>query len=85
MFRRFVECQLARVRQCPQASMLGARVYERLEDALKRKVELIAGSTTTHLSSLLGTRARSLPSWCRDFAVTLTESQLFTGSSGPFP
>lgn len=51
MFRRFVECQLARVRQCPQAGMLGDRVYERLEDALKRKVELIAGSTTTHMIS----------------------------------
>ena len=51
MFRRFVERQLARVRQCPQAGMLGDRVYERLEDTLKRKVELIAGSTTTHMIS----------------------------------
>ena len=51
MFRRFVEHQLARVRQCPQAGMLGDKVYERLEDALKRKVELIAGSTTTHMIS----------------------------------
>ena len=51
MFRRFVEYQLARVRQCPQASMLGDKVYERLEDALKRIVELIAGSTTTHMIS----------------------------------
>ena len=31
--------------------MLGDRVYERLEDALKRKVELIGGSTTTHMVS----------------------------------
>ena len=51
MFRRFVECQLARVRQCPQAAMLGDRVYEGLEDALKRIVEFIAGSTTTHMIS----------------------------------
>ena len=51
MFRRFVEHQLARVRQCPQASMLGDRVYEGLEDALKRKVDLIAGSTATHMIS----------------------------------
>lgn len=51
MFRRFVEYQLARVRQCPQASMLGDKVYERLEDALKRIVDLIAGGTTTHMVS----------------------------------
>ena len=51
MFRRFVEYQLARVRQCPQVSMLGDGVYERLEDALKRIVELIAGSTATHMIS----------------------------------
>ena len=51
MFRRFIEHQLARVRRCPQASMLGDRVYERLEDALRRTVELIAGSTTTHMVS----------------------------------
>ena len=31
--------------------MLGERVYERLEDALKRKVELVAGSTATHMIS----------------------------------
>ena len=31
--------------------MLGDRVYERLEDALKRKVELVAGSTATHMIS----------------------------------
>ena len=51
MFRRFVEQQLARVRQCPQASMLGNRVYERLEEALKRIVEFIAGSTAAHMIS----------------------------------
>lgn len=51
MFRRFVEHQLARVRQCPQASMLGDRVYEGLEEALKRIVKLIAGSTTTYMIS----------------------------------
>ena len=51
MFRRYVEDQLARVRQCPQASMLGDRVYEGLEDALKRIVELVAGNTTTHMVS----------------------------------
>lgn len=51
MFRRFVEHQVARVKQCPQASMLGDRFYERLEDALKRKVELVAGSTATHMIS----------------------------------
>ena len=51
MFRRFIEHQLARVRQCPQASMLGDRVYERLEDTLKRKVEFIAGSTATYMIS----------------------------------
>ena len=51
MFRRFVEYQLARVREHPQASMLGEKVYERLEDTLKRIVEFIAGSTTTHMIS----------------------------------
>lgn len=51
MYRHFVEHQLSRVRQCPQANMLGDRVYERLEDTLKRTVELIAGSTTTHMVS----------------------------------
>ena len=51
MFRRFVEHQLDRVGQCPQASMLGDKVYQRLEATLKRIVELIAGSTTTHMVS----------------------------------
>ena len=31
--------------------MLGDRVYERFEEALKRIVELIAGSTVTHMVS----------------------------------
>jgi len=51
MFRHFVEHQLARVRQCPQAGKLGDRVYERLEGTLRRIVELIAGDTTTHMIS----------------------------------
>ena len=51
MFRRFVEHQLARVRQCPHAGMLEDRVYERFEEALKRIVQHRAGSTTTHMVS----------------------------------
>ena len=39
--------QLDRVRNCPQAGMIGEKVYEKLETSLKRAAETITGSTVT--------------------------------------
>ncbi len=87
MFRRFVEHQLARVRQCPQANMLGNRVFEGLEEALKRKVDLIASSTATHMISqaVLGNPvAASFPDLITDAeraqALDTIRSQLDNGA-----
>ncbi len=49
MFRRYVEAELDRVRDCTQAAMLSDRVYERLDDSLIRTAEFVAQDTVTHL------------------------------------
>ena len=51
MFQRFISSQLDRVKTCPQAEMLGDMVLEKLEEALRRKVELVTGSTATRMIS----------------------------------
>lgn len=51
MYRRFIESQLSRVRECPHAAMLSDNVYERLRETLRLKTEFIAGSSTTYLIS----------------------------------
>ena len=48
MFRKAIDAQLERVRCCPQAGMLGEKVWERLEASLKRTTEMVTGSTMTH-------------------------------------
>ena len=49
MLRRFVETELGRVRDCPQAAMLSDRVFERLDESFTRTAEFVAGDTATHL------------------------------------
>ena len=49
MFEHLVDRELDRIRTCPQAKMLGGSVFGRLRECLRRRVELIALSTTTHM------------------------------------
>ena len=49
MLRRYVETELGRVRDCPQAAMLSDRVFERLDESFTRTAEFVAGDTATHL------------------------------------
>lgn len=49
MFQRLIDQQLERVRNSPQAGMLGEKVYEKLEGSLKRLTGLITQSTEAQL------------------------------------
>ena len=52
MFGSFVAAQLERVRSLPEASMLSDKMFEKLEASLRRKVDLVAGSTYNRMISL---------------------------------
>ena len=49
MFQRLIDQQLERIRNSPQAGMLGEKVYEKLEGSLKRLTGLITQSTEAQL------------------------------------
>ena len=87
MFHRLVESQLDRVRECPQAGMLGATVYIKLEDSLQRKAEFVASSTVTHMVAQVAAAdnpfAAALPDLLtkeeKDRALTSIQQQLDAG------
>ena len=71
MFRDFIDPQIDRVRRCPQAGMLGEKVYKELESALKQTTNRIAGSTVMHMVS----QAAADNPFAAAFPALLTEEE----------
>ena len=49
MIHRYIDAEIDRVRDCPQAAMLSDKAFERLEESLVRVAGFVAGDTLTCL------------------------------------